>query len=302
MIVRYLPLSVFIYCLLNLTAQAEPASPDLQLASVSAKVASLRDGRALYAKRADWVMPIASITKLMTAMVVLDSGADLDERLEATKRHFPAAANAYSRIRPGSRAKRRDLLHIAVMSSENYAAYLLARHHPEGYQAFIEAMNHKARSLGMNSTHFVDSSGLSARNVSTADDLMKMLTAAFQYDEIRQASTSAKRDVWFTHPGYSLYYANTNPLVRSSRWDVLLSKTGYLSEAGRCLVMVADIDGEPTGLVFLDSFGKRTPLGDAGRVRRWLGGSAGGRIAAAAAHYEREKAKTLSSVQIAQQE
>lgn len=163
-------------------------------------------------------------------------------------------------------------------------------------------MNEKARALGMENTHFVDSSGLSTQNVSTADDLMRMLTAAYAYDEIRQATTSAKRDVWFTHPGYSLYYANTNPLVRSSRWEVLLSKTGYLSEAGRCLVMVVDIDGKPTGMVFLDAFGKRTPLGDAGRVRRWLGGSAGGQIAAAAARYEREKAEQLSTVQIAHQD
>ncbi|MDO3384806.1 D-alanyl-D-alanine endopeptidase [Gilvimarinus sp. SDUM040013] len=291
-------LAGWVFCF---NAHAEPPNPDnLQLASVSAKVASVNDGSALYEKRADWVVPIASVTKLMTAMVVLDSGADLNERLEVTKRHFPAAANAYSRIRPGSRAKRKDLLHIAVMSSENYAAYLLAWHHPQGYDAFIQAMNDKAQALGMENTQFVDSSGLSIENVSSADDLVTMLTAAYGYEEIRNASTSAKHDVWFTHPGYSLYYANTNPLVRSSRWDVLLSKTGYLSEAGRCLVMVANVQNKPTAFVFLDSFGKRTPLGDAGRTRRWLSGTASGRIAGAAAQYEKDKAQKLSVVQIAQ--
>lgn len=298
MLLRFLGAALLLVAQFSLAA---PESDQLQLASVSAKVAPFDTPAALFEKRSDWVMPIASITKLMTAMVVLDSGAALNERLEVVKRHFPAAANAYSRIRPQSRALRKDLLHIAVMSSENYAAYLLAWHHPKGYDAFIEAMNAKARALGMKDTHFVDSSGLSSDNVSTADDLMLMLKAAFEYDEIREASASAKHDVWFTHPGYSLYYANTNPLVRSSRWDVLLSKTGYLSEAGRCLVMVANVNGKPTGFVFLDSFGKRTPLGDAGRTRRWLSGTASGKVAGAASRYEREKAQSLSATHIAQE-
>ncbi|MBU2887524.1 D-alanyl-D-alanine endopeptidase [Gilvimarinus agarilyticus] len=292
--------SLMVLLLMPLVEASEVQSP-LRLASVSAAVSPLGSDTPVFAKRADWVMPIASVTKIMTAMVVLDSGADLNERLEVSKRHFPAAANAYSRIRPQSRAQRKDLLHIAVMSSENYAAYLLARHHPGGYDAFINAMNEKAHKLGMMHTHFVDSSGLSEQNVSTANDLMLMLKAAFQYDVIRQISTSSKHDVWFTQPGYSLYYANTNPLVRSSRWDVLLSKTGYLSEAGRCLVMVANVEGKPTGFVFLDSFGKRTPLGDAGRTRRWLSGTASGQVATAAARYEKDKAEQLSKVQVATQ-
>lgn len=288
------------------TVAATPAQPALELASVGAMIAPIESSEnlpyvPLYRKRADWVMPIASVTKLMTAMVVLDSGADLNERLVVEKRHFPAAANAYSRIRPGSRAKRGDLLHIAVMSSENYAAYLLARHHPGGYEAFIAAMNEKARELGMHSARFVDSSGLSSDNVASAEDLVKMLAAAYKYPAIREISTSAKHDVWFTHPGYSLYYANTNPLVRSSRWDVLLSKTGYLTQAGRCLVMVANVDGKPTAMVFLNSFGKRTPLGDAGRTRRWLQGEAAGRVAGAAATYEKETAQHLSVLQVAEE-
>ncbi|UTF59915.1 D-alanyl-D-alanine endopeptidase [Gilvimarinus sp. DA14] len=267
----------------------------LQLASVSAQVMPLQSEQPLFEKRSDWVMPIASITKVMTAIVVLDSKADMDERLKVEKRHFPAAANAYSRIRPGSAAKRSDLLKIALMSSENYAAYLLAWHHPGGYDAFIEAMNAKARELGMLNTRFVDSSGLSEKNVSTASDLMRMVKAAYQYPEIREASTSSKHDVWFTQPGYSLYYANTNPLVRSSRWDVSLSKTGYLIDAGRCLVMVTDIDGEEVGMVFLDSFGKRTPLGDAGRTKRWITSGTASQIAGAAQRYEIEKAGSIKA-------
>jgi|SRR5690554_3128 len=275
--------------------QVSPAKPDeLKLASVSAFVAPLDGTEPSYTKRADWVMPIASITKVMTALVVLDSGAALNQRLKVEKRHFNAAANAYSRIRLGSEAKRGDLLTIALMSSENYAAYLLARHHPDGYDAFIAAMNAKAQQLGMHQTHFVDSTGLSEQNVSTAADLGKMLKAAYQYPAIREASTGAKHDVWFTQPGYSLYFANTNPLVRSSRWDVLLSKTGYLNNAGRCLAMIANVEGVPTAMVMLDSFGKRTPLGDAGRIRRWLTTGHGGSVAGAASHYEQTKAQALA--------
>lgn len=276
-------------------ASSAPAEPNkLTLASVSAYVTPLADDMPHYSKRADWVMPVASVTKIMTALVVLDSGASLSERVMVSKRHFAAAANAYSRIRPGSYARRGDLLDIALMSSENYAAYLLASHHPQGYDAFIEAMNNKAQALGMSHTQFVDSSGLSEQNVSTAADLAKLLQAAYRYPKVREATTSAKKDVWFTRPGYSLYYANTNPLVRSSRWDVLLSKTGYLASAGRCLAMVVDVAGTPTIMVMLDAFGKRSPLGDAGRIRRWLTTGKGGSVAAAARRYEKRKAKTLA--------
>ncbi|WP_339897299.1 D-alanyl-D-alanine endopeptidase [uncultured Gilvimarinus sp.] len=296
------PLVAVVWALLaSVGVWAAPSPETLKLASVSAYVAPLQASEPSFSKRADWVMPIASVTKVMTALVVLDSGASLSERLTVEKRHKPAAANAYSRIRPGSKAKRGDLLTIALMSSENYAAYLLARHHPDGYDAFIAAMNAKAKALGMRHTHFVDPSGLSEDNVSTAADLSKMLKAAFAYPEVREASTGAKHDVWFTHPGYSLYYANTNPLVRSSRWDVLLSKTGYLTNAGRCLVMVVDVAGEPTAMVMLDSFGKRTPLGDAGRIRRWLTSGDGGSVVASASRYEQEKAQALAAQMLASQ-
>ncbi len=286
--------SVIIFLLMLLPfAQAETQTPPrdparLQLASVSAAVATLDSGELVYGKRADWVMPIASITKLMTALVVLESGAPLDEWLRVEERHFPAAANAFSRIRPGSEARRGDLLRIALMSSENYAAYLLARHHPEGYDAFIEAMNRKALALGMMQTRFVDSSGLSHENVASAEDLVKLARAAYALPTLRKYSTGGRYSVHFRQPGYTLYYGNTNPLVHSSRWQVDLTKTGYLTEAGRCLLMVTEIDGEPVAMALLNSFGTRTPLGDAGRIRRWLQTGHGGTVAKAAQRYEQD--------------
>lgn len=265
----------------------------LQLASVSAAVAPLGSKEIHYAKRDDWVMPIASLTKLMTALVVMDSNQPLDAWLPVLKRDYTAPANAYSRIRLDSEATRRTLLQIALMSSENQAAYLLARHHPEGYSAFIDAMNTKATQLGMKDTRFVDSSGLSEENVSTARDLIKLVNAAYQYPEIREFSVAPGQWVNFRQPRYGLQYGNTNPLVHSSRWDVSLSKTGYLTIAGRCLVLVTDVAGDPYVMVLLDSLGTRTPLGDAGRVRRWLETGNGGNIAGAASSYEREKAALL---------
>lgn len=261
----------------------------LQLASVSAAVARLGSDEPELLKRGDWIMPIASITKVMTALVVVESGADLDAWLPVVPRATPAAANAYSRIRLESEATRRDFLHLALMSSENRAAYLLARHHPEGYEAFIDAMNAKAQALGMTNTHFVDSTGLSSANVSTARDLIKLVNAAFEHELIRDLSTSPGKWVQFRGPRYGLQYGNTNPLVRSSRWEVGLSKTGYLDAAGRCLVMVVDMDGAPRVVVLLDSLGTRTPLGDAGRIRRWLETGSGGNVAVGALNYERER-------------
>ena len=272
------------------TAATERDANTLQLGSVSALVAPLGSEEPEFAKRADWVMPIASITKLMTALVVMESREPLDAWLPVVKRDFDPAANAYSRIRLESEATRRNLLHVALMSSENRAAYLLARHHPEGYTAFIAAMNAKADELGMVDTEFVDSTGLSDANVSTARDLLKLVNAAFQYPLIRELSTSPGGRVQFRRPRYGLQYGNTNPLVHRESWGVLLSKTGYLTASGRCLVMVAQLAGEPRVVVLLDSRGTRTPIGDAGRIRRWLETGVGGTVAAAALDYEREKA------------
>lgn len=277
-------------------AAPERDPSQLNLASVSALVAPLGAEEPEFAKRADWIMPIASITKLMTALVVVESEHSLDEWLPILERHYPAPANAFSRIRPKSEATRRNLLHVALMSSENRAAYLLARHHPEGYAAFIEAMNAKAQSLGMEDTQFVDSTGLSDANISTARDLLKLANAAYQHPLIRELTVSPGQWVQFRSPNYGLQFGNTNPLVHNGNWKVSLSKTGYLSTAGRCLLMVAEVDGEPRVVVLLDSLGNRSPIGDAGRIRRWLETGAVSTVAAAARQYEQERVASRQMV------
>jgi D-alanyl-D-alanine endopeptidase (penicillin-binding protein 7) len=259
----------------------------IRLASVHAVVGSLDSEEILFAKRQDTAVPIASITKLMTAMVVLDEGQSLDEWLPIVKRKKSHGKNAYSRLRIGSEAKRELMLRLTLMSSENLAAYSLAHHYPGGVEAFVKAMNAKAAELGMDDSQFDDPSGLSTGNRSTAADLLKMVRAAYGYETIREHSTTYQYTATFRKPKHSMPYGNTNPLTASSRWDVWLSKTGYLNEAGRCLVMVTEIEEQPIVMVLLNSFGTRTPLGDAGRVRRWLQTGSSGEVAAAAMEYER---------------
>jgi len=290
---------------LTVSAGAGPLTPapnaaNLQLASVHAAVAPLQSSAPLYEKFADNPAPIASVTKLMTAMVVLDSGAPMDEWLQIVQRSDDPPKNAFSRMRIGSEARRSDLLRITLMSSENLASYVLAQNHPGGLDAFIAAMNAKAHALGMTQTRFVDPSGLWPENVASASDLVKMVEAAYAYPEIREMSTGSQHRVHFRGPRYSLDYGNTNALVHSSRWDVHLSKTGYLNEAGRCLVMVADVGGDPLVMVLLDSLGTRTPLGDAGRIRRWLETGNGGAVAGAALDYERSRIAALTAEASAQ--
>ncbi|MCH8497913.1 MAG: D-alanyl-D-alanine endopeptidase [Marinobacter sp.] len=278
--------------LLLLCSKVMAATPDpdrLHLASVTAAVSPLSGDALLVDKYADRVVPIASITKVMTALVVLDAGLPLDEWLAFQARHKPAPANAYTRIRVGSELRRRDMLRLALMSSENFAAYNLARHYPGGYDAFIAAMNDKARELGMRDTRFVDSTGLSADNVSTAADLVKLVRAAMAQPLIAQFSTQGYFTANFRQPRYSLNFGNTNVLVHRDSWGVSFSKTGYLTEAGRCLVMVSQMDGEEVITVLLDSFGSRSPIGDAGRVRRWLQTGDSGPVAGAAREYEQRK-------------
>lgn len=261
----------------------------VNLASVNAAVAMLGSNELVLDRNAGRSVPIASITKVMTALVVLESGAPLDERLVFRKRHTPAAANAYSRIRVGSTMPRADVLRIALMSSENFAAYTLARSHPGGFDAFVEAMNAKAKALGMMGTRFVDPTGLSTENRSTAGDLVKLVNAAAKYPEIGEYSTTGYFRGHFRQPRYSLSFGNTNALVHRDSWGVGLSKTGYLSDAGRCLVMVSRMNGKQVITVFLDSLGTRSPMGDAGRIKRWLDTGASGQVAKAARQYAQEK-------------
>lgn len=294
-------LPITLSCAIPLVAGASPDGDELdpsnlQLASVAAAVGPLDGEAATYAKNAGEIKPIASITKLMTAMVVLDSGRPLDEWVTIVERDEKAPNNAYSRIRIGSQLRRGDLIRIALMSSENRAAYVLSRDYPGGRDAFIAAMNAKAESLGMTDTRFVGSSGLSPGNRSTAADLLKMVRAAYGYEKIREYTTTSYFRAHFRKPRYSLSYGNTNPLVKGNRWNVAVSKTGYLREAGRCLVMVTEIDGEEMAVVLLDSFGTRTPLGDAGRIKRWMTTGNGGSVAGAALEYEQRRTKALQTL------
>jgi serine-type D-Ala-D-Ala endopeptidase (penicillin-binding protein 7) len=271
---------------------AGPARPDpwaLELASAQAAVADLASGEVLFTKHADRQVPIASVTKLMSAMVVLDSGAPLDDWLTTVTRAEAAPVNAYSRIRIGSALRRADLLRIMLMASENQAAYALSHHHPGGREAFVAAMNDKAAELGMHASQFADAAGLSAQNRSTAADLLRLVAAAMDYELIRDYTRTTAFTAQFRNPSYTLAFGNTNLLVHRESWDVALSKTGYLQVAGRCLVMVANIDGRPIAMVLLDSLGTRTPLGDAGRIGRWLRTGQGGSVAVAARDYERHR-------------
>jgi len=290
--VKPLALAAVGFLLSALATTSANARTPVALASVSAVTADVETGELLVAKHADAVMSIASITKLMTAMVVLDSRASLEEWLPVNDWKSKLGKNAYSRIRIKSEAKRGDLLRIALMSSENRAAYNLGVNHPGGLTAFIVAMNAKAKSLGMTRSSFVDPMGLSPENRSTARDLARMVTAAHDYSAIRDYSTTRQHTVRFRAPRYKLGYGNTNPLTGSSRWNVALSKTGYLKESGRCLVMVTEADGQVVAMVMLNSLGTRSPLGDAGRMRRYLETGATGSVAKAARDYEQRMVRT----------
>ena len=257
-------------------AVAQPKTPDpkrLQLESTKAVVYDAQTGQVLYAKNPNNTAPIASITKLMTAMVVLDGKLPMDEMLSISKEDIDTLKGTYSRMRIGTRQSRKEMLRLALMSSENRAASALSRHYPGGRPAFIAAMNRKAAELKMRHTRFEDSTGLSSHNVSSAGDLVLMTQAASRYPLITQFSTTAEYSVRFPQPRYSLDFVNTNRLVRGGSWDIQLSKTGYTSEAGRCLVMKTRVGNRPLVMVLLDSQGKLTPLGDANRIKRWLEGN-----------------------------
>lgn len=270
------------------SASAE-SKKTVNLASVSSIVVDVKNNSILFEKYSDIVMPIASITKLMTAMVILDAKLSLKEKIRFTKEDKKSINYYYSRIRIGSELSRGDVLRIALMSSENLAASVLGRTFPGGSQAFINAMNKKAKALGMKKTHFVNSTGLSEKNVSTASDLAKMVTAATKYPLIKEYSTTKVYTARFKKPDYVLAYTNTNVLIRAGHQDVKLSKTGYLDEAGRCLVMLRRVGNKDVIMVFLDSFGKRSPIGDANRIKKWLQTGSKGKVAKAASNYERVK-------------
>ncbi len=242
----------------------------LRLASANALVFDASENRAVYVKAADDVTPIASLTKLMTAIVTLEAGLPLDESIAIDVDDLDYLKGTRSRLRMGAELPRREMLRLALMSSENRAASSLARHYPGGTPAFVAAMNAKAQALGMTHTHYSDPTGLSAENVSTASDLATLVNAAAQQPLIREFSTTGSHYVSVQPTGQVLGFNNTNNLVKSAQWDIQLSKTGYIREAGKCLVMLATIASKPFVIVLLDSAGKYTRLGDAARVRYWL--------------------------------
>lgn len=240
-----------------------------RLASAIALIYDQQEGKTLFAKNAREVVPIASITKLMTAMVVLDARLPLDEPITITAQDHDHYKRTRSRMHTGMTLTRGELLKLALMASENTAAAALARTYPGGTAVMLAAMNAKARELGMRDTRFDDPTGLHSSNVSTAHDLVKMVQAAQQYEVIQRCSTSRTHEVQVS-PRRTLRFVNTNPLVRNGSWDIGLSKTGYISEAGRCLVMQAKISNRPVVIVLLDSWGRHTRVGDANRIKRWM--------------------------------
>src|SRR5574343_1085280 len=240
----------------------------LALYSASALVIDQNTGQAMIEKQPDLVVPIASISKLMTAMVVLDAKLDLQEVISIGEADVDGLKGTRSRLPVGTTMTREAAMLLALMSSENRAANSLGRHFPGGMRAFIQAMNRKAQALGMNNSSFEEPTGLSSNNVSTAHDLARMVSAAARYPEIRQASTTAEAKVELN--GRIREFHNTNALVRSDNWEIGVSKTGYISEAGRCLVMQARVADKPVVIVLLDSVGKMTRVGDAQRIKRWM--------------------------------
>jgi len=256
-------------------AKAAPAVVEVDehgpiLKSTGVLVLDPATGQTLYSKNADTATPIASITKLMTAMVVMDAKLALDEPIQITNEDIDLIKNTRSRLPIGSHFRRDDLMRLALMASDNRAASALGRSYPGGILAFVDAMNAKANSLGMASTHFVDSSGLAPGNVSNPDNLGKLVAAAAKYDLIREYTTTGAVDVTLPDSKRKLSFVNTNSLVRASDWQIGLSKTGYISESGKCLVMQAMIANQPIVIVLLDSWGKLTRTADANRIRKWL--------------------------------
>jgi len=238
------------------------------LRSSTAYVQDLETSTVLFAKNDNVVRPIASISKLMTALVVVDANQPMDQMLEITDDDVDTLKHTSSRLVVGTRLSRGDMLHLALMSSENRAAHALGRNYPGGLPAFVEAMNHKARALGMTSTHFIEPTGLSSQNVSSPRDLARLLRAASQRPLIHRYSTDDQYEVDVANR--TQVFRNTNLLVRKPDWDIKVSKTGYINEAGECLVMLARINGRDVAMVLLDSQGKLSRIGDAVRLRRIL--------------------------------
>ena len=261
---------------------------ELRLRSAAALVVDQKTGEALYAKNVDVPTSIASITKLMTAMVTLDAGLDLSEDLVIGNDEVDHLKGTGSRLALGTRLTREELLHLALIASENRAAAALSRAYPGGREAFVVAMNRKAHEIGMKDSHFVDGTGLNSSNRSTAADLVKMVDAAYQYPLLREITSTGSYDVSLPRTkvvrihehGHThkvarvvqshMAFNNTNALTRNQDWEIGVSKTGFINEAGHCLVMQTKIAEQKVIIVLLDSWGKYSRIGDAQRIRKWL--------------------------------
>ena len=250
---------------------------DLKLKSSSVLIMDASDSSVLYSRHSDVPMPIASITKLMTALVVLDANQPLDEPIQITDadRDFPKGG--VSRLTVGATLTRGDLMHLALMSSENRAAHALGNSYPGGMPAMVAAMNAKAAELGMASSHFVDPTGLSSQNVASPEDLTKLVIAASHNPSIREYSTDTHYAVKVRR--HMVEFRNTDNLVANPTWNIIVQKTGYIAEAGKCLVMAAVIEGRSVVIVLLDSLGKYTRVADAKRIKTWMEASANQRVA-----------------------
>jgi len=252
----------------GMLAGLHSADDPLSLKSSVALVLDQDTDEVLFSKNPQAVLPIASITKLMTALVVTEAQQPLDEVLTIAQDDVDTEKFSSSRLRVGTQLTRGEMLHLALMSSENRAANALGRHYPGGLGAFVTAMNEKAASLGMHDTRYVEPTGLSSRNQSSAHDLALLVKKAYEHKIIRELSTSQEHEVAIGKQ--HLQFRNSNSLVRSPSWDIGLQKTGYITEAGRCVVMQAQLAGRKLILVLLDSAGKYSRVGDAERLRKWL--------------------------------
>jgi D-alanyl-D-alanine endopeptidase (penicillin-binding protein 7) len=288
--IRYLFVSLLLCS--GLVAAANVPSKPLarqELASGSALLVDLKTNEVLYSSNPDFVVPIASVTKLMTAVVALDAKLPMDQQLPVIIRDVPEMRGVFSRVRIGSEISRKEMLLLALMSSENRAAASLAHHYPGGVPAFVAAMNAKAKALGMTRTHYVEPTGLSEKNVSNANDLVKLLKATQQYPLINQYSTTTEHTAAFRKPNYTQGFRNTNRLVYKADWSIQATKTGFTDEAGHCLVMRTQMANRQVAFVVLDAFGKYTHIADASRLKKWLETGKISPVAPAALAYKQQK-------------
>lgn len=268
---KNLSLLIYVFSLIGLFAHSHSANADeseLFIHSSAAIVMDKPTGAILYEKKSHDRLPIASITKLMTAMVLLDSHPDLYDPVEIMPEDVDTLRNSRSRLPVGTVLTVEEMLRLALMSSENRAASALSRHYPGGQQNFVRAMNRKARALGLLSTRFLDPTGLHTANMSSARDLAKMVSAASEYPLIKEMSTTQRYEQIVGNR--ILTFNNTNALVKSEDWQIELSKTGYINESGKCLVMQTWLNNRPTVIVLLDSGGRSLPVGDSNRIKKWL--------------------------------